>query len=77
MIIDKVNALNTRSTRFSGAGRRFSARRHVETDFVSELCQMTAGTPGKQVDIPGHSDAHGCCGKSLMESALMRVGVRY
>jgi len=34
-------------------------------------------TPGKHRDWRRHSDAHRCCGKSLMEGALMRVGVRY
>jgi hypothetical protein len=43
---------------------------------VSELCQIPLETPVKQRDLRGHSDAHRCCGKSLMGSALVRVGVR-
>jgi hypothetical protein len=34
------------------------------------------GTPGKEGDIRGHSEAHRCCEKSLMESALVHCGVR-
>lgn len=37
----------------------------------------TPETRGKHRDLRGHSDAHHCCLKSLMESALVRVGVRY
>jgi hypothetical protein len=43
---------------------------------VSELCQMPPEIPVKQRDLRGHSDAHRCSGKSLMESALVRFGVR-
>ena len=49
----------------------------VELRLVSELCHMTPETPVKHGDLRGRSDAHRCCGKSLMESALVRVGVRY
>ena len=31
----------------------------------------------KHRDLRGHFDAHRCCGKSLMGSALVRFGVRY
>jgi len=34
-------------------------------------------SPVKHRDLRGHSDAHRCCRKPLMESALVRVGVRY
>jgi hypothetical protein len=50
--------------------------REVEFGLVSELCQIPPETPGKHRGLRGHSDAHRCCGKSLMESALGRVGVR-
>ena len=43
---------------------------------VSELCHMPPETPGKHRDLRGHSDAHRCCGKSLIGSALVRVDVR-
>ena len=49
----------------------------VASRVVSELCQMPPETPGKHGDLRGHSDAHRCCRKSLMESGLVRVGVRY
>jgi hypothetical protein len=49
----------------------------VGARIVSELCHMPPETLGKHRDLRGHFDAHRCCGKSLMESALVRVGVRY
>ena len=33
--------------------------------------------PGQHRDLREHADAHRCCGESLMESALVRVGVRF
>jgi hypothetical protein len=44
---------------------------------VSELCQIPPETRVKHSDLRRHSEAHRCCGKSLMESALVRVGVRF
>ena len=43
---------------------------------VSELCQMPPQTPVKHRDLRGHSDAHRCCVKSLIGSALVGFGVR-
>jgi len=43
---------------------------------VSELCQIPPETPVKHGDLRGHSDAHRCCGKSLVETALLRFDVR-
>jgi hypothetical protein len=43
---------------------------------VSELCQILSETSGKHRALQGHADAHRCCGKSLIESALVRYGVR-
>jgi hypothetical protein len=43
---------------------------------VSELCQIPLETSGKHRDLREHAEAPSCCGKSLMESALVRVGVR-
>jgi hypothetical protein len=43
---------------------------------VSEVCQISANTPLKPRDSRGRSDAHRCWVESLMESALVRVGVR-
>ena len=42
---------------------------------VSELCQMPPETPDKHRELRGHADAHRCCGKSLIGSALMRFDV--
>ena len=42
---------------------------------VSELCQKRPETPVKHRDLRGYSDAHHCCRKSLIGSAL--VGFRY
>ena len=44
--------------------------------FVSELCQIPHETPVKYCHLRGRSDTYRCCGKSLMEPALMPVGVR-
>jgi len=54
---------------------RFGGRQQVKPVFVSELCQMGRGIWVTQLDLQGHVDAHRCCGKSLMGSALVRVGV--
>ena len=43
---------------------------------MSDLCQIPPGTPVKHGDLRGHSDAHHCCGKSLMGTALLRFDVR-
>ena len=43
------------------------------------LCQNCVTYPQilvKHGDLRGHSDAHRCCGKSLMGSALVGFGVR-
>jgi hypothetical protein len=45
-------------------------------DFVSELCQIPHETPVKHRGLQGHSDAHRCCGKLLIGSALGGAGVR-
>src|SRR5687768_11085000 len=39
-------------------------------------CQMTPITSVKHRDLLGHSDAHLCCGKSLVGTALVRFDVR-
>ena len=56
---------------------------HIDSlscEVLSEFCVRTVSdtpeNPVKHRDLRGHSDAHRCCGKSLMESALVRVGVR-
>ena len=43
---------------------------------VSELCQIPHETPVKHCHLRERSDTYRCCGKSLMEPALMPVGVR-
>ena len=43
---------------------------------MSELCHIPSETPGKHRGLRGHSDAHRCCGKSLIGSALVRFSVR-
>jgi hypothetical protein len=48
----------------------------VLSNFVSELCQIPLKTPVKHGDLRGHSDAHRCCGKLLVGTALMRFDVR-
>jgi len=56
-----------------------TSRRILRTAF--EFCVRTVSrtrwNPVKHPGLRGHSDAHRCCGKSLMERALMPVGVRY
>jgi hypothetical protein len=64
------NASRTRRRRDTTLGRQ------VARDSVSELCQIAPETPVEDRDWRGHSDAHGCCGKALMRSALVRVAVR-
>ena len=44
---------------------------------VPELCQIPPETPVKYRNLGGYADAHRCCGKLLMESALVRVDARY
>ena len=53
-----------------------AVRSQLRSVFVSELCQIPRDTPVKHRDLQGHSDAHRCCRKSLMEGALVRVGMR-
>ena len=48
----------------------------VQLVFVSELCQIPWEIPVKHRDLRGHSDAHRCCGKSLIGSALVGFDVR-
>jgi hypothetical protein len=43
---------------------------------VSELCHIAAETPVEQRDLPGHSDAHRCCGKCLLGTVLVGLDVR-
>ena len=42
---------------------------------VRTVCQMPPETPVKHRDLRGHSDAHRCCVKSLMGTALVRFAV--
>ena len=48
----------------------------LEIRAVSELCHMTPETRVKLGDLRGHSDAHRCCGKCLMGTALVGSDVR-
>ena len=59
----------------SRASPRKPVRPQVEQHLVSELCQIPSETPAEQRVLGGHSKTHRCCGKSLRESALVRVGV--
>ena len=43
---------------------------------VSELCHIPSETPGEHRDLRGHADAHRCCTKSLIGTALVGFGVR-
>ena len=63
--------------RLLGLGRSVAHRPNpqVRLPAVSELCQIPSETPDQHGDLWGHSDAYRCCRKSLMESALVRVGV--
>jgi hypothetical protein len=58
-----------------GAPRAIATHRRrageVSVGSVSELCQVVPETPVKHRDLQGHSDAHHCCGTSLMRSALL------
>ena len=61
---------------------RTRARRHTTSAdksndiLVSGLCQMRPPGPVKHRDWRGHCEAHRCCGKPLMESALVHFGMR-
>ena len=46
-----------------------------EVSLVSELCHMPPETPVKHRRLREHVDAHRCCGKSLIRSALVRLSV--
>jgi hypothetical protein len=43
---------------------------------VSELCHMPPETLGQHCYLPEQSEAHCCCGKSLIGSALVGFGMR-
>ena len=43
---------------------------------MSEVCHIPPETRGKHRDLRGHADAHRCCVKSLIGSALVGFGVR-
>jgi hypothetical protein len=43
---------------------------------VSELCHIPRETHGKHRDLRGYAEAHRCCGKALIGSALVGFGVR-
>ena len=45
-------------------------------DILCQNCQMPPEIPVKQRDLRGHSDAHRCCGKLLIGSALVGFAVR-
>src|SRR5436190_20504588 len=51
-------------------------RAQVNLRTVSELCHIPPETLGKCHHLPGYADTHRCCGKSLMESALVGFDVR-
>jgi hypothetical protein len=72
--------LDVPRVRLGSAATRADAHRftsyEVRSNSVSELCHMPPETPVKHRDLRGDSDAHHCCGKSLIGSALVRVGVR-
>ena len=55
---------------------RWQAATQMSLGFVSELCQIPPETPVRHRDLRGHVDAHRCCGKSLIRSALVGFGVR-
>ena len=48
----------------------------VRIRIVSELCHIPPETRGQHRDLRGCTNAHRCCGKSLIGSALLRFGVR-
>ena len=43
---------------------------------MSELCQMAPETLGQHHHLRGHGDAHRCCGKSSIGSALVYLDMR-
>jgi len=43
---------------------------------VSELCHIPPETQGKHRDLRGRAEAHRCCGRLLIGSALVGFGVR-
>ena len=46
------------------------------TPFCVRTVSDAPATPRKHRDLRGHSDAHPCCGKSLMGGVLMVLGMR-
>ena len=48
----------------------------VRSTFVSELCHIPPETLGQHRHLRGHAEADRCWGKSLIGSALVRLGVR-
>jgi hypothetical protein len=56
--------------------REHTRSRQVIIRTVSGLCQMIPETPLKQLELRRRSDAHRCCGKSLIETALVGVDAR-
>jgi hypothetical protein len=48
----------------------------VELRTVSELSHIPPETAGKHRHLRGNADAHRCCGKSLIGTALVGFGVR-
>jgi hypothetical protein len=54
--------------------RRVSAQ--IAMRSVSELCHIPRETLDKHDYLRKYADAHRCCGKSLIGSALVRFGVR-
>jgi len=64
-------------SRWMCAATRRCSIAQVAFPFVSELCHISPETPGQHRHLRGHADAHRCCGKSLIASALVGFGVRH
>ena len=77
--IDSVSEMRGPLDLLAGHAYRCTRSRtpQIRSILVSELCQIPSETPVKHCDLRGYSDAHRCCGKSLMKCEFVRVSVPY
>ena len=68
-------AMARRPTRWSGSLGRAPSQPASAAPRCVRTVSDTQRNPGQHGNLWGHSDAYRCCRKSLMESALVRVGV--
>src|ERR1700682_1923837 len=71
-----MSPISVRHFRFVRLARGIDAQLQVRSGSVSELCHIPADTLVKHCHLRGHADADYCCGKSMIESALVGLDVR-